>query len=151
MKAFGAGDRQRWPAKLDIMKQYIVHVVVDDEFGDKLHDLPFREPAWVVDSPTNKVIIKELWEARADENHTEGITSFIYDEADPPEKRFMGILDSMIEHHGPYSHDPPCSKVNVIGAELTDQIRNFLSEYDFTKFEITKLGFTAEMTGQQDA
>jgi len=99
----------------------------------------------------NKVIIKELWEARADENHTEGITSFIYDEADPPEKRFMGILDSMIEHHGPYSHDPPCSKVNVIGAELTDQIRNFLSEYDFTKFEITKLGFTAEMTGQQDA
>jgi hypothetical protein len=120
------------------MKQYIVHIVVDNEFGDKLHDLPFREPAWVVASKTNKVIIKELWESRPDENHTEGITSFDYDEEDSPEQRFMEILESILEHHGPYSHDPPCSKINVIGADLTDQIKNFLLGYEFTNLVIKK-------------
>lgn len=63
----------------------------------------------------------------------------------------MGIWESVVEHHGPYSHDPPCSKVNVIGANLTDQIKDFLSDYKFTTFETTNLCFTAEMTGQQDA
>ncbi len=131
------------------MKHYTVHIVVDDEFGIKLRDLPYREPAWVVDSPTNKLIIKELWEIRPDEDHTEGITSFIYDVTDSPESRFMEILESILEHHGPYSHDPPCSKVNVIGAKLTNQIKDFLVDYEFTKYEITNIGFIAEMPGQQ--
>ena len=130
------------------MKQYIVHIVVDDKFGKKLRELPYREPAWIVDSPINKVIIKELWDIRPDEDYMEGITSFIYDKGESPEDRFMGILESVMDHHGPYSHDPPCSKINVIGAKLTEQIKEFLLDYEFTKFEITKFGFVAEMPGQ---
>ena len=130
------------------MKQYIVHIVVDDEFGEKLRDLPYREPAWVVDSPINKIIVKELWKIRTDEDHKEGITSFVYNVQDSPENRFMGILGTVLEHHGLYSHDPPCSKINVIGAYLTEKIKKLLLEYDFANFQKTNLGFVAEISSQ---
>jgi hypothetical protein len=47
------------------------------------------------------------------------------------------------------NHHVPSTKINVIGAKLTDQIKENFIEHGFLKFENTNFGFTAEITGQQ--
>jgi hypothetical protein len=110
VEALAAPDRCVGLHNQRAMKEYNVHIVVDDNFGDKLREFPFREPVWVVESPSNKIVIEELWKTRVNEDHTEGITSFIYHNKETPEQRLIGILEAVIEHHGPYSHEPPCTK-----------------------------------------
>jgi len=53
-------------------------------------------------------------------------------------------LDTIDLHHGSYSADPPYSAIEVLGAELTDPIREALKEYGFKKIAATGGGFIAE-------
>jgi hypothetical protein len=120
---------------------YRVHVVVDPACGERLRTLPKGEPAWVVDSAENWLVIRSLWKERSPETQLEGITSFKFDPTGVPEDWLLDEISTIDLHHGEYSNDPPYSVLNVIGVAWSDRIAEVLSEYGFVSHEPTAEGF----------
>jgi len=127
----------------DTAPRYSVTVVVDREFGEQLASLERGVPVWIVDTPTNKPVAQRLWNDLPKGDHLTGITSFLASEGDSPERVFLGVLDVVDLHHGPYSADPPYTVIEVAGTSLTDAIVAELSEYGFDSFEPRANGFRA--------
>src|SRR5689334_20076494 len=96
--------------------EYVVAIVVDPSFGEGLHALVGHMPIWVVDTPPNRAAAETYWRTHPGEPHT-GITTFRVDSTKGPEEWCADILGTVIEHHDAYSHDPPVSVLEVVGAE----------------------------------
>jgi len=131
------------------MVDYLVHIVVDDRFGERLKEMAFGEPIWIADSLHNHPVIEEIWRLRKDEGQSDGVTSFKYNDQHTAEQRLIGIFGTVVLHHGSHSHNPPVSVVNIIGATVTDRVEAHLKGYGFGHFSETEAGFVAEITGQQ--
>ena len=122
---------------------YLVHIVVDPVFGERLASLPPRQPVWIVDSPQNTPVVHRLWRERPGESHLEGVTTFKPGRNQSAEGGLMGILDTVDLHHGEYSADPPYSLLDVVGCCATEEVRAVLKEIGFFVAELTKDGFRA--------
>jgi hypothetical protein len=112
-----------------------VLVVMDPNCGERLRAMwqPGR-PAWIVMSPTNEPTVRSLGAAHPGKDHLTGITSFNFDPDARPEKSFLSYLDTIDLHHGPYSSENPYTVLEVIGARLTVDVREALSELGFDEF-----------------
>jgi hypothetical protein len=138
---------------------YRVHVVVDPHYGQRIRNLPFGEPAWIVDSADNHPVIQALWKERgicdesagptpskydpnAEPNEFTGITSFKYDPDAGPESWLMSILAVIDEHH--YYHDPPYSLLDIVGTSWSEVIQAELDRFGFFEHQATTEGFITE-------
>ena len=91
-----------------LISSYKVHIIIDPEYGEKIRNLPEGEPVWVVESSINYPIIQSLWEQNIlYTNHLTGITSFQNSNYDSNDDILLSMIDSIEDHHGEYSHDPP--------------------------------------------
>jgi hypothetical protein len=122
---------------------YRVYVIVDPDFREKLAQLERGVPVWIVDSLTNKPVVQRFWNARPNESHLTGITTFHNMDALSPEDMLLRQLDTIELHHGPYSANPAYSVIEVLGTQLTPTAKNGLAEYGFDEFHITSTGFVA--------
>lgn len=120
-----------------------VALVVDPLFGERLASLSQRVHVWAVASSENYEVARRLWEQRGVKEHRleSGVTTFNPTPGASPEEECVGILETIDEHHGEYSHDPPWSILEVYGVNLTPRIQNQLKEFGITRFEITEDGF----------
>lgn len=120
-------------------------VVADPRLASRVEDLANKVHVWAVRSPDTEAIALRLW----DEEHTQdadplasGVTLF-NGGSSGPEDDCVGIIDVVEEHHGEYSHDPPLSAVEVLGAAPTERLRGEFHSLGFTRIEPTAEGFVA--------
>src|SRR3954463_12317750 len=93
---------------------YLVHIVVDPAFGERLATVPVGEPVWIIESALNTPVAHRLWAERP-KDYRDGITTSVADADSVPESELIRILDTVDEHHGEYSAEPPYSLLDVIG------------------------------------
>jgi len=118
-----------------------VAVVVDPNFGDRLADLAQRMPVWVARTPGNAAAIEQL--VRRFRRDGGSLTSFVVDAGASRGEWCASVLDTVDEHHGPLSRDPPYRSIEVIGTPLSPALRGICEELGFHSFRDTADGFTA--------
>ena len=106
-------------------------MVVDPAFGERLASLPAGEPVWVIDTPINTPVAQQLWRERNDENHLTGITTFKPGSDLSSEDEAVALLDTIEDHHGEYSANPPYSLLEIIGCTDSERLRSALAEFHF--------------------
>ena len=120
-----------------------VVIVVDPAFGERLVDLVERMHVWVVRSPANEEVVQRLW-AESDGKHVLESGATLFNPAGhSPEDSCLGILSTVEEHHGEYSHDPPLGVIEVFGAEASSPVRDELAELGFNEVDSRPAGFMA--------
>jgi hypothetical protein len=124
-------------------RPYVVTVIVDPNYGERLADLPLGRPVWIVDTPMNRLVTERLWAESADSSHLTGMTIFTWNAAAGREATLIDELDTVDLHHGVHSADPPYTVLEVVGTPLTQKIKDALSEFGFDEFDATAEGFRA--------
>jgi len=123
-----------------------VAVVADPRLASRVEDLANKVHVWAVRSPDTEAIAlrhgtKNTRTQDADPLAS-GVTLF-NGGSSGPEDDCVGIIDVVEEHHGEYSHDPPLSAVEVLGAAPTERLRGEFHSLGFTRIEPTAEGFVA--------
>ena len=121
---------------------YLVTLVVDPLFGERLAELASGGPVWIIEVPANRAAAQRAWEALPTATYLDGVTIFRGNENDAVAS-CKGILSEIDLHHGAHSHVPPYSGLEVIGAELTPELRAALGEYGMTDLTPRTGGFRA--------
>jgi hypothetical protein len=103
---------------------YRVFVVVDREYGERLSELARTGPVWVVDTPNNRAAAQKIWAVDANRSHLNGVTTFKTGEDCSPEDTLINELDTIDLHHGTYSANPPYTVLEVIGAVMSEGLRD---------------------------
>jgi hypothetical protein len=124
------------------IKPAIVLIVVDRNYGARLADWPPDEAVWIVDSPTNRAMTKQLWAESPDKTHLNGITLFDGTSASA-EDCVIRQLDTIDLHHRIYSADSPYAGLQIIGTQPTARLTTALAAYDLTEITTTDSGFRA--------
>ena len=109
---------------MKVASPYKVRVVVDPAFGERLASLPAGEPVWVIDSPLNMPVAHRFWRERKDENHLTGISTFKPGANASSEEEIIRMLDTLEDHHGEYSADPPYSILEIIGCAGSEHLHS---------------------------
>jgi hypothetical protein len=122
---------------------YRVSIVVDREYGERLSELTERGPVWIVDTPKNRAAAERIWAIHANRTHFDGVTTFKAGRHASREDILIDGLDTIDLHHGTYSADPPYTILEVIGATISERLRNEFSKFGFDDFEETAEGFRA--------
>jgi hypothetical protein len=125
--------------------RYVVAIVVDPEFGDRITALVERMPVWMADTETNRTAVGHVRSSRAHAHdgqsieHTAvgAVTTFTVDAIAPRETWCLDILGTVAGHHDRYSHSPGYSALEVYGVAPTPRLRAALVDYGLT--EITLL------------
>jgi hypothetical protein len=91
-------------------------------------------------------VVRSLWVNQIDLDHLVGITGFRFDENLAAEDQFVAMLGTIELHPGPFSSNFPYNILNVLGARLTMNVRDALSEIGFSHFVEANDGFTALRT-----
>lgn len=71
-----------------------------------------------------------------------GVPLFGADKASP-EDEVVSIFETVQEHHGEHSHDPPLNEVEILGAEPTPAVRAEFSAFGFADIVPSERGFVA--------
>jgi hypothetical protein len=119
--------------------EYTVGIVVDATFGERIHSLVHKMPVWIVDTPINRAAAESRWRQQPEDS----VTTFKVNSGDSPEDWCAGVLGTVIEHHGEYSHFPPVSSLEIIGAQPVDSLVATFAEHGFPKVRSTPDGFRA--------
>lgn len=78
---------------------------------------------WIVDTPQNRAVAKNLWAAHPNRNHPEGVTTFKAGDDCSSEETLINELDTINLHHGSYSADPPYTILEVIGTPISERLK----------------------------
>jgi len=124
-------------------KPYRVLVVVDREYGQRPTALTQEGPVWVVDTPANRAVAQQIWDAEPNRSHLQGITIFKFPKDGSPEDILVNELDTIDLHHGPFSANPPYTELDVIGTAITPRLRTELGQFGLDDFQETPHGFRA--------
>jgi len=128
---------------LQMAGPYRVFVVLDRDYGQRLDELAQNGPVWIVDTPANRAVAQQIWAAVPNRSHLEGVTTFKSPEGGSSEDILINELDTIDLHHGTYSANPPYTVVEVIGAGISDKVKESFAEFGFDQFEGTPQGFRA--------
>jgi hypothetical protein len=98
--------------------RYVVAIVVDPDFGDRLAALLDRMPVWIADTEANQAASRAHWEVTRTIGHTStgALTTFKVDIEKTPESWCLDVLNDVAGHHDRYFHSPGYSAVEVYGA-----------------------------------
>lgn len=124
--------------------EYAVAIVVDPEFGNRLLDVADRSPVWVADTEGNRAAAA-IPRPRGSGSHTAvgAVTTFTVDPAASLESWCIDVLGDIDLHHGPYSHTPGYSAVEICGVEPSPALLAALAEYRLTTISRIAGGFRA--------
>ncbi|MGA2981236.1 MAG: hypothetical protein ABSD76_16725 [Terriglobales bacterium] len=122
---------------------YRVFVVLDREYGERLSELAAKGPVWIVDAPENRAEAQKLWAAHPSRSRLDGVTTFKAADDCSREETLIKELDTIDEHHGAYSADPPYTVLEVVGADVSERIKGELARFGFNEFQATPNGFRA--------
>jgi hypothetical protein len=121
--------------------EHRVAIVLDPNYAERIVELARECHVWLVKSASNDPVVAVLWKDDRAYSLEEGVTTF--SSAETPGASFISILETVEEHHGEYSHDPPLSVIEAIGLEPTVAVREELSSYGFSDIELSAEGFVA--------
>ena len=125
-------------------QRHRVAIVVDRNFGERLRELSRHCHVWACKTPDNLHVAVQLWAEKSGGYSFEaGVTIFNVSAEATPEAMCRDILWTVDLHHGEYSHDPPWSEIEVVGAALTPPLRAGLEDYGVEDFEERPDGFLA--------
>ncbi len=131
------------PEYLQSIDPYRVVVVLDPDYGERLSQLAGQAPVWIVDTPKNRAEAQKIWAAEPNRSHLDGVTTFKTNSDSSPEDVLIDELDTIDDHHGIHSANPPYTVVEVIGSSITDRLKSKFSQFGFNQFESTPQGFYA--------
>jgi len=123
-------------------------VILDPFYGARLRDLSPGSPVWVVMSPSNAPIVRDLWATGHRESHLAGLTGMDFEPETSAEDCLAYEFATIDLHHGSYSTQSSYTVIEVIGARLQDHLRELLAQYGFDEFSETSDGFVASRPGQ---
>ena len=121
--------------------EHRVAIVVDPDYAERVLNLAGECHVWLVRSAANDRVVAALRESHPTHSLESGVTTF--NPAGTPQASLVAILGTVEEHHGEYSHDPPVSVLEVIGAEPSAAVREELDAYGFHRVEPSEEGFRA--------
>lgn len=132
--------------------RYMVGIVVDPEFGDRISDLLARMPVWVAGTAMNRAAVTRAERAGGvDHTGIGAVTTFTVDPTGTPESWCREILDTVAGHHDRYSHSPGYCALEIYGAELSAALRCALAELRLTDIAAVPGGFRASTSDGQPA
>lgn len=116
--------------------------VVLDPTNEQLEATANSMPVWAVDSPGNRSIAQRFWSKFPNARQRDiGITLFETADVDDRYNNFVGVLNSVDEHHW------DLHLLYVFGLELTDRARADLQKLGFDSYSTTADGFIATRAG----
>ena len=112
-----------------------VALVVDPEFGDRIHPISQHVHVWAADTAANRRTAERVWAESAPDHERRGVTVFTVDLTRPRAEWVAGILETIATHHGVHSHDPPMNALQIYGVGPTAELRRLLAHYGLTEIE----------------
>jgi hypothetical protein len=92
--------------------------------------------------PENEAVAQRIWNQPGEHSLDSGVTLF-QPSGRGPDEDCLSIIDTIEEHHGEHSHDPPLTIVEVFGANATAKVRNEFAALGFRRLEPSPSGFVA--------
>ncbi|RXV67337.1 hypothetical protein D1006_18810 [Burkholderia stabilis] len=127
-------------------KQDTIALIVDPDSGERIHDIAaIVRHTWVVTSPVNDAVVKQIWTASLAPSGQDGesrVTTFLRYGSDR-ESWCAGILDAVDDHHNSTMHRDGYSILEVYGTPLSARLRQAVSSLGFSGFMSTATGFRA--------
>ena len=136
-----------------------VAVVVDPAYGERLEELSANVPVWVVATPINEEAYRRIWERRLVVDHRVrgAITSFRISDAENRRANLLKVIPEIEEHYGSWKVGPPVRNdpddryphlvndfgLDVVGLDLTNDLKDSLKGFGFLSFASTRAGFHA--------
>ena len=117
-----------------------VYVVVDPDCGDRIRELKRRVALWAVESSANR----QAWD-NAESAHPNS-AMFKTEDIDARFENLIAQLSDIDEHFGPLSTSKPFETIQVIGLELTPEMRPDLERMGLSDIQRTVDGFRARVT-----
>jgi hypothetical protein len=111
-----------------------VALVFDPVYGEQLHRLAAEMSVWIIGSPPNVAVAKDIWQQHSESRHM--VTTF-----EP--STFESLMDNIELHHGHCSQTPPFQGLEVIGLMLDPEAQRILRDYGFGSETATEGGFVA--------
>jgi hypothetical protein len=115
------------PSPVSIDRQHRVGLVLDRKFGNRVQALSERMHVWMVDSEANRRSAEIIWAATKNADSRDplehGVTLFDSPEGQTPEEMILNIIDTILEHHSEWEHDPPISELEIHGAPDNETFR----------------------------
>lgn len=107
----------------------LVSVVFHDDYSEKLENLAFRTPVWIVDTPANRAAAEGAWHAAVEWPHI-AVTLFRFDD-----------WPSLIQQIS--FQVRAVDTLDAIGTTLTLQARAALGDAGFARIDESADGFRA--------
>lgn len=121
-----------------------VVLMLSDSFASQLVDLARQYQVWACRTPVIERVARDFWEAHPPLQNVDaeaGITLFTG--AGNPEEDLLSIVDTIELHHGLASKGPKVNSLRILGAQLTDSVREAIATLGFTRVELITGGFMA--------
>jgi hypothetical protein len=114
-----------------------VALVLEPE-NRELDSMATTMPVWAVESPSNRSVAERFWNKFPSANQRDvGFTLFRTADINAPYDNFVGVLDTLGEHHW------GLRQLYVFGLELTEQAQADLQVLGFDAYTPTTHGFVA--------
>lgn len=120
-----------------------VYILFESDFGKSLPVLSSGSPLWLVNSVESWEAAKKIWEEVQSTPALGNVTVMNYVPEISTEERLSNTIEDVDLHYGTLSSEAPYSELVVIGAQLTDRIRQELLRLGFELIEETPKGFKA--------
>jgi hypothetical protein len=115
-----------------------VAVIVGVVSEQRIYELAQRMPVWVAERLVSEQSIAKI---RAATHHS--VTTFDVHRGEAPGATVGRVLLEIDEHHGEVSQEKPYQRVEVVGAELSELLKNSMRSLGFLRFDRTDDGFVA--------
>ena len=126
-----------------------VALVVHSDFGKDLVLLAKEIRVWLVDTPKNRAAANPVWKEQGGEHSLEhGVTLFNASSEAEPDEVAASMIGTIDEHHGQYSHTPPCGCIRVYGCGASTRLVEALAGYGYTTIVRSEDGFSAGRSGE---
>ena len=93
-----------------------IAIVLDADFGARLHELSARMPVWIVDTPGNRAAIESEWTRRRRDGAERELSVFRMIDGLSPAEHVAALVRTIDRQHGPSAQSPAFTTLVVIGA-----------------------------------
>jgi hypothetical protein len=132
-----------WHALTVSAGDYVVFIVLDPAFGDRIIEIGRRNDIWVAPSDVNRDAMDRLRKLVENEPNPPLISMWSTPRTGATEVEWLGILATIEMHHGEYAHDPAVTRLWIIGVLPEEHVVTALRAYGYLKIELETEGFSA--------
>jgi hypothetical protein len=115
--------------------EYLVVVVLDPHYGERIVEVGTDHDIWITPSEANRDAADRLWKLVEFRPDKPLVSMWSAPRDGATEAELMGILEDIELHHGEYSHDPPVTALRVIGLAPGAHVVACLGSFGYTQVE----------------